>query len=67
LIDFRELAGALGRRVSLRESRGATRLIVETVEGPPLVRPLPVQLTTTPALARSGSRSFSWLEAPHSA
>ncbi|MBA3341757.1 MAG: hypothetical protein H0T48_07965 [Gemmatimonadaceae bacterium] len=41
LIDFRELAGALGHRVYLEEIEGL-RLHVENADGPPLVRRLPI-------------------------
>ncbi|MEO5579101.1 MAG: hypothetical protein ABIR58_00470 [Gemmatimonadaceae bacterium] len=45
LIDFRELAGALGRRVHLDQVEGPL-LRVENAGGPPLVRPLPIAFRT---------------------
>ena len=44
LIDFRELATAIGRRLHLEEHDGALRLQVESEGAPALVRPLPVAL-----------------------
>lgn len=58
LLDAAERHGLhvmVGLSAALEPARGAIRLVVETVEGPPLVRPLPVQLTLTPAIARRGS------------
>jgi hypothetical protein len=44
LMDFRELAAAIGRRLYLEERDGALRLKVESEGAPALVRPLPVAL-----------------------
>ena len=44
LIDFRELAAAIGCRLHLEECDGALRLQVESEGAPALVRPLPVAL-----------------------
>jgi hypothetical protein len=44
LIDFRELAAAIGRCLYLEEERGALYLTVTSEDAPPLVRPLPITL-----------------------
>jgi hypothetical protein len=44
LMDFRELAAAIGRRLHLEEHDGALRLQVESEGAPALVRPLAVAL-----------------------
>lgn len=42
IIDFRELAAAVSRRLRLEESNGGLRLRVTNVGGPQLLRPLPI-------------------------
>jgi hypothetical protein len=44
LIDLRELAGALGRRLRLGVTDGGLRLAVDATAAPPLVRPLPISV-----------------------
>jgi hypothetical protein len=44
LIDFRELAAAIGRCLYLEEDRGALYLTVTSEDAPPLVRPLSITL-----------------------
>lgn len=44
LVDFRELAAAVGRRLSLENDNGALVLRVRCEGAPPLVRPLPVAI-----------------------
>jgi hypothetical protein len=44
MLDFRELASAVGRRLRLDECRGGLRLTALGAGAPPLVRPLPVLL-----------------------
>jgi hypothetical protein len=44
LVDFRELAAAIGRRIHLQQCGGAVRLAVTGASAPPLVRPLPIGL-----------------------
>ena len=44
LVDFRELAGAVGRHLSLRGPPGDLRLVVADDDAPALVRPLAVRV-----------------------
>jgi hypothetical protein len=45
-IDFRELAGALGRRLTLEEDAEGARLVIRSDSAPALVRPLPIRVRT---------------------
>jgi hypothetical protein len=67
LIDFRELAGALGRRIDLEDSGPRLRLLMTSESAPALVKPLPICVRTREGplpsrLALSVDGREQWLE-----
>lgn len=52
IIDFRELAAAVGCRLTLHEANGHLRLAVDRRDAPAAVRPIPVRVRTERDLPR---------------
>ena len=59
-MDFRELAAAVGRRLSLEERDGELRLKVESESAPALLRPLTIAIRMPGG--RLPSRVSVWLD-----